>query len=1100
MLASKVVEPAARSSQERGIVEGDARWYQDAVVYQVHLRAFRDADGDGIGDLRGLIERLDYLQDLGITALWLLPFYPSPLRDDGYDIADYKAVHPDYGTLEDVRALIEQAHLRGLRVITELVCNHTSDQHAWFQRARRAPPGSPERDFYVWRPDNAAYRDARIIFKDFEASNWAWDPLAKAYYWHRFYAHQPDLNFDHPPVRAALLDVVDFWFGMGVDGLRLDAIPYLYEREGTSCENLPETHAFLRELRAHVDARWKDRMLLAEANQWPEDAAAYFGQGDECHMAFHFPLMPRLFMGLHLEDRFPIVDILAQTPQLPDGCQWALFLRNHDELTLEMVTEEERGMMWRAYAREARARINLGIRRRLAPLLGNDRRRVELMLGLLLSLPGTPVLYYGDEIGMGDNIWLGDRNGVRTPMQWSPGLNAGFSEANRQRLFLPVVIDPEYHYESVNVSTQQQNPHSLLWWTKRIVALRRKQRAFGRGSFELVHADNFRVLAYVRRFEEERILVVANLSRFVQHAELDLSAHRGLVPTELMGRVKLPAVGDRPYPLVLAPHAFYWLSLEPPRGADPAELVTGAPTIKGSWPGVAVANGRPSALDEPLAQWLSRQRWFQGHGRGLRGARLLSRWSLAEPSGPALTLVEASYLEGDPESYAVPLAPVDPAGAERVEDPQAEVARLASGGLIVDGLRDPGAVRALLHVLRGAAPPPAGLRVETTPALAAVLGEEELPRVRAVLERRNTVVDVGGRAVLKVYRRVEPGPHPERELLSALVRRDFAGTPRLLAALEHAPREGPPTTLAVLMEHVSHEADAWHHALDAAGQFLERRITRDGGPGAAPPRPPRLVDLVEVEPPSELAEEAGAYLAFAGLVGQRVAELHLTLAAELDDPALAPEPMTPFYQRSLYQSLRNQVGQTLRRVRASLADAPEGLVGPLEAVLRHEARLQARLRPLLERKVEAPRVRIHGDLELIQVLRTGVDVVLVDLEGDPTQPLDDRRLKRTVLRDLASLIRSFRAAARIALRERALREQDALALEPWARSWADWASAALLRAYAQRAPALLPAAREDQQLLLDVHVLGLDLRDLEHQLAARTGMAGAAAEGVLQDL
>jgi maltose alpha-D-glucosyltransferase/alpha-amylase len=548
--------PARRRQLER-----NPRWYKDAVIYELHVRAFSDSDGDGVGDFAGLTRKLDYLQDLGVTALWLLPFYPSPLRDDGYDIADYGDVHPSYGALRDVEVLLREAHRRGLRVITELVLNHTSDQHAWFQRARRAKAGSAWRNFYVWSDDAKRYPEARIIFKDFETSNWTWDPVANAYYWHRFYSHQPDLNFDNPAVRRAMLQVVDFWLKLGVDGLRLDAVPYLYERDGTNCENLPETHGFLRALRRHVEEHFEDRMLLAEANQWPEDAVAYFGAGDECHMAFHFPLMPRLFMATHMEDRFPVIDILAQTPAVPESCQWAVFLRNHDELTLEMVTDEERDYMYRVFAHDPQARINLGIRRRLAPLLGNHRRRIELLNGLLLSLPGTPVIYYGDEIGMGDNIYLGDRNGVRTPMQWTSGRNAGFSLASPQRLYLPVVVEAEYHPEAVSVEQQQRNTHSLLWWMKRLIGLRKRFKAFGRGTLEVLYPENRKVLAFVRRFEEERLLVVANLSRFVQYAELDLAAFRGAVPVEVFGGTEFPAVGDRPYFVTLAPHAFFWFAL-----------------------------------------------------------------------------------------------------------------------------------------------------------------------------------------------------------------------------------------------------------------------------------------------------------------------------------------------------------------------------------------------------------------------------------------------------------------------------------------------------------------------------------------------------------
>ena len=573
----------------------DPLWYKDAILYEVHVRAFSDSYGYGHGDFPGLTQQLDYLQDLGITAIWLLPFYPSPLKDDGYDIADYTNIHPLYGTLEDFRAFLEAAHERGIRVITELVINHTSDQHPWFQRARRAPAGSPERDFYVWSDTPEKYSKTRVIFKDFEPSNWSWDPVAKAYYWHRFYSHQPDLNFDNPAVWEAILPVVEFWFAMGVDGMRLDAVPYLYEREGTDCENLAETHHFLKALRAHVDARFPDRMLLAEANQWPEDAVAYFGQGDECHMSFHFPLMPRLFMALHQEDRFPIHDIMGQTPAIPENCQWCLFLRNHDELTLEMVTDEERDYMYRAYAQDRTARINLGIRRRLAPLLRNDRRRIELMYCLLFSLPGTPVIYYGDEIGMGDNIYLGDRNGVRTPMQWSADRNAGFSRANPQRLYLPVIIDPEYHYETVNVEAQQSNPSSLLWWVKRLITLRKRFRAFGRGTFDLLRPDNPKVLAFVRKFEGERILVVANLSRFVQYVQLDLKEYAGIVPEEVLGRTPFPPITDQPYLLTLGPHGFIWFSL--PDGA--ARVASGRTAATGTLESSRGRTADPSGKGAP---------------------------------------------------------------------------------------------------------------------------------------------------------------------------------------------------------------------------------------------------------------------------------------------------------------------------------------------------------------------------------------------------------------------------------------------------------------------------------------------------------------------
>src|SRR6187431_1045483 len=557
------IERQPKRLRSNPLSSSDPEWYKNAVIYQLHVKAFADSNADGIGDFPGLIGKLDYLADLGVTALWLLPFYPSPLRDGGYDISDYWGVNPNYGTLEDFKRFLDAAHARGMRVITELVINHTSSDHQWFQRARTSPPGSPARDYYVWSNDAHEYAEARVIFQDFEVSNWTWDPLAKAYYWHRFYSHQPDLNFDNPAVHEAIFEVLDHWLDLGVNGVRLDAVPCLYEREGTNCENLPETHAFLRKLRAHVDAKFKNRMLLAEANQWPIDAAAYFGDGDECHMNFHFPLMPRLFMALHSEDAFPIVDILTQTPKIPDSCQWATFLRNHDELTLEMVTDEERDYMYRVYATDPHARINLGIRRRLAPLLNNNRRKIELINSLLFSLPGTPIIYYGDEIGMGDNFYLGDRNGVRTPMQWSPDRNAGFSKANPQRLYLPITIDPEYHFEAINVENQQKNLSSLLWWTRRVIAMRKNFKAFSRGSLEFLFPENAKVLAFLRHVENETVLVVVNLSRFSQVAELDLSRFSGCDLVEAFGQNYFPVIKEAPYVITLGPHAHFWFVVGP---------------------------------------------------------------------------------------------------------------------------------------------------------------------------------------------------------------------------------------------------------------------------------------------------------------------------------------------------------------------------------------------------------------------------------------------------------------------------------------------------------------------------------------------------------
>src|SRR5258705_7546228 len=658
----------------------DPLWYKDAIIYETHVKTFCDSDGDGMGDFRGLIEKLDYLQELGITAIWLLPFYPSPLRDDGYDIADYFDVNPNYGTLDDFRAFLDAAHSRNLRVIKELVINHTSDQNPWFQKSRKSPPGSPEREFYVWSDTPEKYSEARIIFKDFETSNWAWDPVAKAYYWHRFYSHQPDLNFDNPAVHEAVQQICDYWLAMGVDGLRLDAVPYLYEREGTNCENLPETHVYLKKLRAHIGQKFPGRMLLAEANQCPEDAVAYFGSGDESHMSFHFPLMPRMFMALQMEDRFPIIDILDQTPPIPDNCQWAMFLRNHDELTLEMVTDEERDYMWRVYANDPHARINLGIRRRLAPLLANSRRKMELLNTMLLSMPGTPIIYYGDEIGMGDNFYLGDRNGCPTPMQWSPDRNAGFSKANPQQLHLPIIIDPEYHYEAVNVENQQKNLSSLLWWMRRVIAMRKNFKAFSRGSLEFLFPDNAKVLAFLRRYENETIVVAVNLSRFAQSAELDLSRFAGCVPMEVFSRNLFRPIKKSRYVITLGPHAHYWFALQAPTDGRRAPRKRAVPVINAPMElETLLANSQRAAIEgEILPKYLQTCRWFGSKARTFRNLRVVEMASISEDAeGAHLWFVEVSYLDGPTETYALPvkIASGDSARSISQAEPHAIIAR-----------------------------------------------------------------------------------------------------------------------------------------------------------------------------------------------------------------------------------------------------------------------------------------------------------------------------------------------------------------------------------------------------------------------------------------
>jgi maltose alpha-D-glucosyltransferase/alpha-amylase len=668
----------------------DPLWYKDAVIYELHVRAFADSNNDGIGDFPGLLSRLDYLQDLGVTCIWLLPFFPSPLRDDGYDISNYTDVNPSYGTLNDFKAFLEAAHWRGMQVMIELVINHTSDQHPWFKAARLAPPGSPLRDMYVWSDTDQKYKDARIIFTDTEKSNWTWDETAKAYYWHRFFSHQPDLNYDNPLVMEEVLKAMRFWLDMGVDAMRMDAIPYLCERDGTSCENLPETHQAIRTLRRTIDAEYANRLILAEANQWPADVRPYFGDGDECHMAFHFPLMPRIYMALRQEDRLPITDIMAQTPPIPDICQWGLFLRNHDELTLEMVTDDERDYMYFAYSADPRMRINVGIRRRLAPLVDNNRRRIELLNSLLLSFPGTPILYYGDEIGMGDNIYLGDRNGVRTPMQWTSDRNAGFSKCDPARLYLPVVMDPVYGYQVINVEAQQSDQSSLLHWTRNMIALRKLFQVFGRGTLTFLNPTNRKILAYLRDMDRgdgfhETVLCVANLSRFAQPVTLDLASYAGFEPVEILGYVQFPTITSEPYSLTLAPYSFLWLELQaasvpgdlppelPVEILPETEIQSAAPVLTASWTEF-LANTGTAILEQALIDWLPRRRWFGSKTRTIESVHVRNWVELdpkfeAKPDGfasagatqasaipPALFFIDVAYFNGPPESYQLPLA------------------------------------------------------------------------------------------------------------------------------------------------------------------------------------------------------------------------------------------------------------------------------------------------------------------------------------------------------------------------------------------------------------------------------------------------------------
>ena len=1091
----------------------DPLWFKDAIIYEVPVRAFADSNGDGIGDFRGITEKLDYLQDLGVTALWLLPFFPSPLRDDGYDIADYTSVNPIYGTLEDFKDFLEAAHKRGIRVIVELIINHTSDQHPWFQKARNAPKGSKERDFYVWSDTPEKYQETRIIFQDFETSNWAWDPVAKAYCWHRFYSHQPDLNYDNPHVHDAIFEVLDFWLEMGVDGFRMDAVPFLYEREGTTCESLPETHAFLKKMRSHIDAKFPNRMLLAEANQWPEDAAQYYGDGDECHMNFHFPLMARLFLSLRMEDSFPTTDILQQTPALPDNCQWALFLRNHDELTLEMVSDEDRDYMYRVYAQDPEMRHNLGIRRRLAPLLGNDRRQIELLNGLLLSLPGTPVMYYGDEIAMGDNVYVGDRNGVRTPMQWSADRNAGFSRANPHRLYLPVIVESEYHYEAVNVETQRANPNSLWYWMKRLLATRKRFQAFGRGTCEFLHPENRKVIAFTRTYEEEHILVVANLSRFVQTVELELSAFKDMIPVEIFGRTEFPPIQDYPYFLSIAPHSFYWftLNLQAPQPTKPLSIPT--LVVNEQWQTIFAQPQLKETLEASLRNYLFNCRWFN-NTRTIQTAQIAEVIPiLYKDSEAQIILLHLDYIQGDSETYLFLLAYAEGEQAIHIqaEMPQAVVARLRiSGhdeiGILFDAVVDQNFLAFPLDAIanqrsyKGKLGRLVATATDIFPQAEAVINLE--PSLMKG-EQNNPSINYGDRFLLKLFRKVETGINPDLEIGRFLTQKKclehFAST---AGALEYHQAQTEPMTLGILQEFIPDTLCSWDYTLDRLRDYFDA-VTVQQDISEVPVLTASILDLSAMELP-EFALIIGSYLNSAQLLGQRTAELHIALASDSDHLDFAPEAFSSFYQRSIYQSARNMTGQVMLLLKNRLKQLPPETQKNGQNVLNISEEIIGRFQLVLNQKMTAMRTRCHGDYHLGQVLYTGKDFIIINFEGEPARNLSERRTKRSPLRDVAGMLQSFNDAVNMALcneiESGMIRPDDLPIMNQWAQYWYSWVSAVFLKSYLATAStdSFLPETKAEIKVLLDAYLLEKAVYKLGESLNDRPEWVEISLQRILQ--
>ncbi|WP_158744716.1 maltose alpha-D-glucosyltransferase [Acidisphaera sp. L21] len=1076
----------------------DPTWFKDAIIYQLHVKSFFDANNDGVGDFRGLMEKLDYIAELGVTAIWLLPFYPSPRRDDGYDIGDYRGVHADYGTLADARAFVQGAHERGLKVITELVINHTSDQHPWFQRARTAPKDSPERDFYVWSDSDEKYAGTRIIFTDTEKSNWTWDEVAGQYYWHRFFSHQPDLNFDNPAVMEEVLSVMRFWLDMGIDGLRLDAVPYLVEREGTNNENLPETHALLKKIRAEMDIHAPGRMLLAEANQWPEDAQVYFGEGDECHMSFHFPLMPRMYMAIAREDRFPITDIMRQTPEIPANCQWAVFLRNHDELTLEMVTSGERDYLWETYAADRRARLNLGIRRRLSPLLQRDRRRIELMNGLLLSMPGTPVIYYGDELGMGDNIFIGDRDGVRTPMQWSVDRNGGFSRADPAKLVLPPIMDPIYGFQAVNVEAQASDPYSLLNWMRRMLAVRAGHKAFGRGTQRFLYPGNRKVLAYLREHTlddgtEETLLCVSNLSRSAQAVELDLSAFSGRVPVDIVGGSVFPAVGQLSYLLTLPPFAFYWFLL-----ANDAQLPTwhtpqpealpefSTIVLRSSIEEVRPGYGRTVLENEALPAYLPKRRWFASKTETLTKVTI-AYFALINPVPEPIFMTEVEVTLGErKERYALPMGVVWEDEAVGNLPAQLAMARVRLGprvGYLTDAFTIDSFTRAVLRNLRNSDSVSfEGGRLDFRPtSLMAKLDLAEDAEIRRLsAEQSNSSLIVGDTLVMKVVRRVAAGVHPEGEITRYLTERGFGNTAPLYGEIVRVDPDGTPNTIGLVQGFVRNQGDGWGWTLE----FLERTVD----------------ELSTTDGEAEHEEDAlASYNVFAAAIGQRLGELHAVFSAPTSDPAFSPEPADDAVLAEFAAGAIEQIDLALDML-AKVTDWPSAEAeARAKAILGHADGLREAARKLAMDGKGSLRTRVHGDFHLGQVLVVQSDAYLIDFEGEPARTMEQRRAKSSPIRDVAGCLRSFDYAAAAALPGRVATAPAAAArraeILQHFRIGAEAAFLAAYRAVLAEAPNkwVTPAG---EAAMLDLFLLEKAAYEIRYEAANRPTWIGIPLEGM----
>jgi len=1084
------------------VLDDELHWYKDAIIYELHIKAFCDGDADGIGDFQGLLQKLDYLQELGVTAIWLLPFYPSPLKDDGYDIADYYNINPSYGDIAKFKHFLKEAHRRNLKVITELVINHTSDQHAWFQRERQAPRGSKERNYYVWTDNPEQYKDVRIIFQDFEKSNWSWDPVAEQYYWHRFFHHQPDLNYDNPLVQEEVFKIIDYWCKMGVDGFRLDAVPYLYEREGTNGENLPETHVFLKKLRTHIDTSYPGTVLLAEANMWPEDSASYFGNGDECHMNYHFPVMPRMFMALQMEDHYPITDIFEQTPEIPPTCQWAIFLRNHDELTLEMVTDEERDYMYKVYARDPKARINLGIRHRLAPLLDNSRPKIELLNSLLFALPGTPVIYYGDEIGMGDNFYLGDRDGVRTPMQWSPDRNAGFSAANPQRLYLPLILDPEYHYEAVNVETQRSNTSSLFWYMKRIISVRKKFKTFGRGNLKFLPVENAKVLAFTRTYEEETLLVVVNLSKFSQAAEVDLLAYKGFVPVDVFSKNRFPVIrDDGQYFFTLAPYSYQWFVLEkahPEMDEDrPLPLL-----LIRQWDALMEGAARKQLENSILPRYLQKAKWFISKERNvyqvtvtdfikvpLAAAKKATGDELRPKSEAERVvywlLLEIAGDDGIPGLYQLPLWLINEDAAKRLAElyPEAVIASIRSeegDGILVDAFFTTEWQNTLLQKMAAnRSGHSAGMPIEFdgNDRLKKWIAEgREVPPKIHTSDLYNTSITYDAAFFLKMYRKVERSMHPDQETTRFLSKQgNFSYLPAFIGSIEWKDKRGC-LVLGLMQEMIENHGDGNGYFLERIANYIERILASEkNGPVVQEQMGTLAEPLAFDELPEELQTLLGAHAAEqARLIGLRTAELHLALASGVGQKDFKPEAFSLHYQRGLFSSMQSLVRETYQNLERNKKVLPADMQERIDRIMAYRPELLSTLKKIYVKKLDAQKIRIHGNYDLGQILLTGKDIAINDFSGDPSLSYSERRLRRSPFVDIASMVVSFYEVAFDGFwHDTQLHADDVKRLLPMAAVWAYFNSGFFIRAYKEKMKGspILPATQEDFETMLQYYLV-----------------------------